>query len=68
MRVPSTTMGALPLIHLKLSEEPIALQVRITVLLYSMASGTLDLMSTLETGSAGRNQHSSRGQQFFLIF
>lgn len=56
MRVPSTTMGALPLVHLKLSEEPLALQVRITVVLCSMASGTLDLMTTSETGSAGRNQ------------
>ena len=60
IRLPSATMGAVPLVQVNLRKEPLAEQVRITVLLCSMASGMLDLMTTSDTGSAGR----TRGEVF----
>lgn len=52
------TMGVVPLIQVKLSKEPLAAQVRMTVLLCSMASGRLDVMDTLDTGTAGKHKNT----------
>lgn len=52
-RLPSSTMGTSPLSQLNWRKEPLAEQVRTTVLLCSMASDRLDLMETSDTGSAG---------------
>lgn len=54
--MPSATMGVVPLLQVNLRKEPLAEQVRTTVLLCSIASGMSDLMATSDTGSAGRNK------------
>lgn len=55
-RVSSAMMGAVPLVQKNLRNEPLAEQVRTTVLLNSTISDTLALMVTFDTGSAGRNK------------
>lgn len=45
------TSGAVPLSHLYVRKEPLAEQVKTTVLLNSTASSRLDVMVTAETGS-----------------
>lgn len=56
IRLPSATMGAVPLVQVKLSEEPFAEQLRTTVLLNSIAAARLDVMTTSDTGSAGETR------------
>lgn len=48
------TIGVVPLVQENLRNEPLAEQVRATVLLTSTISDMLALMVTSETGSAGR--------------
>lgn len=53
-RVLSAMMGAVPLVQENLRKEPLAEQVRTTVLLNSSVSDMSVLMVTSDTGSAGR--------------
>lgn len=56
---PSGVRGLVPLVQVNWRKEPLAEQVRTTVLLCSTASDRSDLMVTSETGSAARNGRSS---------
>lgn len=56
IRLPSSTTGTVPFIQLKSRKEPLAEQVRTTVLLRSNATGMLDLMTTSDTGSVQRHK------------
>lgn len=55
---PSGTRVLVPLAQVNLRKEPLAEQVRTTVLLCSMASGRSDLMVTSETGSGTRENQN----------
>lgn len=55
-RVSSDVMGVVSLVQENLRNEPLAEQVRTTVLLNSTISDTLALTVTFDTGSAGRNK------------
>lgn len=56
---PSGIRVLVPLVQVNWRKEPLAEQVRTTVLLCSTASDGSDLMFTLETGSAARNGRTS---------
>lgn len=56
---PSGVRGLVPLVQVNWRKEPLAEQLRTTVLLCSTASDRSDLMVTSETGSAARNGRTS---------
>ena len=55
-RLPPPSMDSVPLVQVKLSEEPLAEQVRTTVLLCSMISGRLDVTTTSDSGPAQKHE------------
>lgn len=60
------TRGAEPLLQVKVRKEPLAVQVRTSVLLTSMTSARLELMATSDTGSGGGGRsghHTHRSEQ-----